>query len=671
MRDVGRCALLALALTTVLGLPSARAQEIDLGLIEAPRPALGDDPRASEAFRLIAREHRYVRARELAEEILRDDPTSFAGLCVLGMVLHRAEGNLPVALFHLKAARKSFETRYGATPGGDAPWYWHALILGELSFVAGEMGRHEEKLAYLEARDSIYEPRWPADRGWPLMRLRRYEEARMAIAEGLMLDDQPEQQATAKTALCAVEAELQHRERSYEACLDAAADDRPWSESGPTTFTNAAEAALGMLRMEEAEQLIQEGTERFSTGTVSNPWLNLTLLYLSQGRSAEALGTVREMFAWRNRQPAYIDEQNRADTETTSAIFLLVAGRPIEAARITARALERPDRTGFTSAESEQMEAASALLDHLVNRVAAELKAEEAASLPWWKGFRARFDAARYRWRAWSSGRRCAAMIADERVLLATIRPYLAGSIESPEWIEPELVAILGPGVMKAALEKARAQETLPGAEGYFWAFEAEAALYQGHEEVALRHAERALATLPAGEHMLQARVWGLTGKAALDAGQNEKAFEAFDRAMQLDPGVIRRLGIALPATFAAAGGTAAEKALDYLRSSPRFEPAGGGFRVQVEVAGDGGSACLYGPQQARLGCAQLTARGGESAEDLASRLALAFHTDVFAPRLDLTQADLRSLDGSPAAGDGRSQQRLRSVLDQVAEEGE
>ena len=47
------------------------------------------------------------------------------------------------------------------------------------------------------------------------------------------------------------------------------------------------------------------------------------------------------------------------------------------------------------------------------------------------------------------------------------------------------------------------------------------------------------------------------------------------------------------------------------------------------------------------------------------------FHAQAFAPRLDLTQADIRSLDGSPTAGGGRASERLRNVLSEmVAEDG-
>jgi len=667
---IRRFAIFAVLLAGVLlslAAGSVSAQEVELSGELGPQ--FGEDPRALEALGVL-RQGKHIRARELAEEILREDPDSYVGRTLLGVVLHRAEGNLPMSLFQLEHARETFENRWGPIPGDEAPWAWHTMILGELARITGEMGRHEDKIRYLEERDALYFPPWPADRGWPLMRLRRYDEARQVIQEGLESGD-PEQIATAKTALCAVEAEMQHREAAYWACLEAAADDRRWPFSGPTTFTNAAEASLGMLKLAEAESLILEATEREAHHSVSNPWLDLTLLYLSEGRTSESLETVREMFAWRDAQPAYIDQQNRADTEMASAVFLLVAGRVEEAARITARALARPDRTGFTSAETEQLEAASALLDHVANRMVAELAEERAASSTFWQGLEARAEAAARRLRAWNSGRRFTALVTDRRILLATLRPYLAGSIEVPEWIEPEMVALLGPGVVEAAVAEARKEETLAEAEGHLEALSAEAARLQGRESKALAHGERALELLPPAEHLLRARVQVAIGSAALEAGERGRALAAYDQAMQLDAGVVRRAGVVLPTTFAAAGGGVAEKTVRYLRRSPRLEPSSEGFRVEVTATGDGAAACLLGVLGSRLGCAQITRRGGEPDAEFARRLALEFHATAFAPKLDLTQSDLSSLDGSPVAGGGRSQRRLETVLDEVEAAGD
>jgi hypothetical protein len=119
------------------------------------------------------------------------------------------------------------------------------------------MGRHQDKVRYLLERDELYEPQRPADRGWPLMRLRDYRAARRVVEEALALGDL-DQETAARTVLCAIEAEQQLREEGYVACLAAAEYDRRNGLRNPVPFTNAAEAALGMLQMDEAERLILE-----------------------------------------------------------------------------------------------------------------------------------------------------------------------------------------------------------------------------------------------------------------------------------------------------------------------------------------------------------------------------------------------------------------------------
>ncbi len=675
LRSMLFTALLPVLLTTPMVAQEPDAEDVvdpfsetlEALAIDAMPDGFGRDPMVAAAWQALDAEQ-YIRAREIAERILASNPESIPGHGILGYVQHRAEGNLPVALYHLKRSRDLYEKQYGLDPEEESPWRWHNIAVSELAFVSGEMGRHEDKIRYLEERDALYTPPWPADRGWPLMRLRRYEEARLVVEQAFALGH-PGQIASARTALCAIEAEQQRREAGYEACLAAAAYDRDpeTASGGPTPYTNAAEASLGMLQFDQAEKLILEGSEKFVPGTVSNPWLDLMHLYLSEGRTSEALDALRRMLKWRKRQPAYMDEQNRAETELASAVFLVVAGYPEEAARITARALDRPDRTGFTSSESEQMEAAAALVDRLAQRTRAELLMEKASWSSFSVGMAARLEAQQARLRAWSSGRRAASQLADERILLATLRPYLAGSIEIPEWIEPELCAVLGPGVVATALQKAEGRETLAETSGYFRAYEAEIAYLQGRERDALSLADEALETLPSHEALLRDRVAAIAAQAAADAGLNTRSIEFFDAALQRDPGIIRRLGLALPATFPATTGKLAETTRKLLRRSPRFRHASGGYQVVVEGDTNSGSACLLGPQRTRLSCAEVKLRPSEDTTALARRLAAEFHATAFAPRLDLTQADIRSLDGSPTAGGGRASDRLRNVLSEVA----
>jgi tetratricopeptide (TPR) repeat protein len=669
----------ALSLARVLAAVAALVAASPLGSQEPGEPdafagasaasasgdGLGTDAEERAAYQLVL-DGQLINAREAAARILKRSPEAYAGHYVLGYVLHRAEGNLPQALYHLKLARHAFEARHGATPADDLPWIWHASTLEELASVAGGMGLHEERLQYLEARDAAYNPKWPAERGWPLMRLRRYVEARQAVEAGLA-SEQEHQVAAARTTLCAIESELLRREAAYRACLEAAAHDRETGQAGPHTFTNAAGSAMGLLRFDEAETLILEGTNHYVEGATSNPWLHLMWLYLAEGRTAEALGAAREMFDWQASQPPYMFEQSRAETELASAMFLLVAGRAAEAAALMERTLRRPDRTGFTSAESEQMEAASALMCSVASRTAAERKLEEASWSGWRRWLGARLEARRYRTRAWSASRRAASLVGSDRMLLTTIRPYLAGSIAVPEWMEGELCRVLGPGVVTAALEQARRHEDLPGAEAYFDAFEAEAALLQGRARAALERAARALASLPGSEVLLQARVAAVAAQAALEAGETARAVQYFDRALQLDPGVIRRLGLALPCSITAAGGAVAAEAARLLAGSPRFDAVGRGFDIRIDGDAAAGSACLLGPQREVIVCASVTPRAGEGPADAARRLVAELHEQAFAPRVDLTQADLRSLDGSTTTGGARSARQMRSILDQLS----
>jgi len=66
-----------------------------------------------------------------------------------------------------------------------------------------------------------------------------------------------------------------------------------------------------------------------------------------------------------------------------------------------------------------------------------------------------------------------------------------------------------------------------------------------------------------------------------------------------------------------------------------------------VEATGEGGRICLLGLGGTVLGCGEASAEEGDDADALATRLVVAFHDEVFAPRVDMSQADANSLDGS------------------------
>jgi hypothetical protein len=101
----------------------------------------------------------------------------------------------------------------------------------------------------------------------------------------------------------------------------------------------------------------------------------------------------------------------------------------------------------------------------------------------------------------------------------------------------------------------------------------------------------------------------------------------------------------------------------DALEGSPRLSVGGWGLELRIETNADGPQACLVGPSLGELGCGTVTEPpqaatapgdeegGADREERVAVRIADDFHRRVFAPRVDLSQADIGSLDGANRGG--------------------
>ena len=136
---------------------------------------------------------------------------------------------------------------------------------------------------------------------------------------------------------------------------------------------------------------------------------------------------------------------------------------------------------------------------------------------------------------------------------------------------------------------------------------------------------------------------------AAWRLGRNEQAAVLFAEVLDRDPGALRRLGVALPARLRPGGDPITLRAAERALSSTRFEidPA-----APFSVGDAGGRLCLLAPGEALLACAT---SGDASAiegcgNDPAAKLAAALLAAAFAPRLEMSQQDLTTLDGSAVA---------------------
>ena len=608
----------------------------------------------------------YVSARTLADKALAADERSFRAHFVMGYVQHLGEGNLPKALYHLERAEALFIESYGQRPSLESsPWRVYHRILRELIYVHGEMDHHEAKIAYVEALNDRLGLDYRPLAAWPLLKLKRFDEAR-AIAKAASEADEHWSKAVGMTALCAIESELRNRQGAYEACTDAARPVQRSAVEGAIELSNAGAAAEEVFRFDEAERYYAEAARRPPEGSV-NPWGRLVRLYLRQGRYAEAVSGWREMRAYRARRPgSYLDQQDQSDAELIGASVLILGGRAAEAERITDRTVKRPDRQGTSSATAEQNEAGAAITDRVAKLEAARALEEEASSAPWREKLGLRYAALKLRFQAWVVGRKAAEALADRERLVSSLRPECPGSIEAPVWLDAEVVRIVGPGVALAAIREGRAEETLPAehAEPIFQGLEAEAHLLAGSWERALEAARFVIEKLPASEALLRARSAAVGAEAAWRLGETEEALRLFKVVLATDPGFLRRLGHRLPVVLVAAEPSpAVERALALLKRSPRFEEEPWGFVLEVSQSEVG-----LGLQDGSV-LTSIRVPAGRSEDDEASarRIVRAIHRELLVPGVDVTQADIRSLDGALGGG-GRASEHVRGLLEEILE---
>lgn len=629
--------------------PGALAQDACSVIAGFPQEGLEGTPEELRAHCEAEQQRHFIRARELAEAILDRDPRSFAAHYVLGYVYHYGEANFPRALYHLRQARTLFSQRFAEPPQPGQPWRWHASILRELVWAHGDLEQYEEQLAVAARYNELYQPHLMAETAWPLMKMRRFDEARRAAQLGEASGD-PIQLEIALNARCAIEFEAGDETRSYAACR-AALDLRganPDTQSA-VDFTNFAEAARSIFRLEEAEEFGLTATQA-QLSWYGNPYIELTELYVREARFAEALAMMREVNPYRLRRPPHVQDADRNEARRTLSELFLVLGRGEDAVRITTKAMLAPDRRAHNSRDPAQDLAISALLDRAARRLRAEEIDQSTLGSPFHERMGARAEMLALRVEAWSSGRQAARALSDESRLVGTFQIGRARSAVTPPWLVGELVDVLGPGVVAAAVRRARREDPREGAPAYYDAFEAEAALAAGDPDRAWELSQRASSTLPRAETLLLARVSALAAAAARELGRRDDALAAYDQAMQVDPGVFVRMGLSLPTRISSRGGDLPAEAASLLAWSPRFDQEDSGLRLDVDGDASRLHICLsshLGTSGAQYACTDTTREAAEEDDAFVARAVAQLHREAFAPRVDLSQTDANGLDGS------------------------
>ena len=654
------CLFLVIAISFFFKLLSAKAQDdlsIDLNNIEIPEARLPLCFGLSDISELPALEicdalnlDLNVKARELSEQWVRTKPDSPAAQFALAEVLLTVEGNMPRALFHLSRAEEltGYETLETAFNSGYMPW--HYLTLSQLSLVHQLMGEQIKSLEYLDKLNEIYGLDIEPLRGWPLIKLKQYEAARQSANRVLQTNDNERERARAWNTLCAAELASLLPIKPTSACdrtIDGDENNSSRTNNFDTVYlTNASEVALSLLEIEQAEDYLRRATQYLNPNSVADPWIYMLYLSMNQGRFDEARNALDSMLLWREQQEPIVSIMNRAEHFLVSASFLLLAGYAEDAVKLTKTALNQPDRNGSYSADDEQKDAYAALLNMAANRAEYQIQLENMATMDFIGAMRARLNSITLQLNAWRAARRAGSLFAKFEVIQNRLRPYAPLDVHIPEWLEPELVQLIGTGVMSAVLEQARENGAFQLNNGYYYSYRAEIAALDKDYTSVLEAAGNALTLLPEQETLLRARISARMADAFWKIGQHEESLNSYAIALRQDPSISRRLEASIPVRLDTNGSEFSKQVSKYLLRSPRFQEHENGFNLSVRETPDL-SICLNARTGNVISCYAMSITANQSSDWNAQELTRNFHVRTFGLGYDISKAQRSILLGS------------------------
>ncbi len=192
----------------------------------------------------LAKSGNYIKAREAAEKLRREDKDDFWALVTLAHVFQEGEGNLPRARYLMNRAMKvakKYENDDGTPSKTLTPFAIHQCEL------LAEIDDREAQLACLEDAEERFKLDLKFRHIWPLIKLKRYQEARKLIEE-LSSDPGNHGYQSALNSLIALEEALCHYTESYEQGVRV---QKLTNEQSCVIASNVCTAALQTFHLNE------------------------------------------------------------------------------------------------------------------------------------------------------------------------------------------------------------------------------------------------------------------------------------------------------------------------------------------------------------------------------------------------------------------------------------
>ena len=568
----------------------------------------------------------FIKARDLAEKVLTDTPSSFPATWAMARVQLDEEGNHARALAWVRRAQELL----GDEPEKD----WGIKLLLEEHFVLAEMNRNEEALAVLDRYGEKYGPAPEYLRVWPLFKSGHSAEARV-IATRLAESDDETDRAEGYNGLLSIAFEERDREGTYR-----------WSMAGVektngkncTILRNASSAAYIRFRLGQAEELSAKARKlKDCIDPVDNQIASLSIIMGQFQQAVAALESSRSTYIEKRYRPHFALERRGVLVDLLEAV-----GQPEEAVKLAAELYGQQQRMGVSSGapELERLTRTIRYLHALDGRMAQLAEQASYAERPAGPA-NALAEIARVSTTRWEVRRALVQLLAGGDRLLLMVRPCLSDPSDWSNWRVGDLIELVGTGVMRAAISRARMVDAaFPEATALLDALEGEVAYRERWLDDSVKLATAALEGMQKREAIWRWRTMAWRADALQRLGRVNEARADYQEVLQRWPTAFRMLGLTVPVTLADDGSALAKETSARLGRSTRFEVnAKAPFKLTVSSRGTALDLCLLDDNGSQLACAS-----GEGADKALE----AFHVAAFSPKVSLTQSDLKSLDGSP-----------------------
>ncbi len=595
-----------------------------------------------------------VEAKKWIEEVFAKNPDSPVALFLMGMIIRESEGNSTRALYYYNQAMAFAEHQCGTRPTTTNCVKWHSWIWAEKIYTLTNIDRPQEAYDEILKYDQIYIPRLDAAKIWPLLKLRRHDEARNIAKFVLEYENNKDTRLTAYNGLCCIEADLNHRIETNRVCTEASKQ-----MSSMIIHNNTHIAKFSIFDLAGAEMIAREGAS-LPNDMYDSIWPMLIYQYTLEERFAEAISAAQEAANIQRNLDGIAHEMTRANHLEGIAQLMMGLGRYEEAYQFAHEVHQLPDRTGNTSVAPEFDQLTNLGFYYVILNAYDHYLNVLQTHATWKDKIKYQFKKFEIVFEKFTIARKLMHIMQNDKLLITLITPYptYSGVDETmPLWMLSQLQSAVGTAILTSANQTSQKQETelLDKSTPYYQAMEAELAYFTHDDTKFLKLSSLAIANLPAQERIRRSLLKTMLAKVMERQGHATEAMSAYLELLRANPSFMLMLNIALPVNISKNLSGMDAQLQSWILADPRLKK-NNQSKITIEVSHQAAlhRLCLLDNFNSEIYCKVFDIQ--EKKYLTTPRLAVReFLDEALGAKVDLSQLDMTTLNGAPTKDNNKA----------------